>query len=269
MKLIEYCIYIIVCLLLNPNDGNPGMNNGSVTIMSYNIHYAINMNGEYNLLDIAETINSSQVDIAGLQEIKDSLMADELSKLTGLNVIFCPSLDRNDGYGDAILSRFPMKLIGSYSIPSASSSRYQVTCVEIDIPGKTPELFNKVRLINTHFDWLKTLGSEKARLASVDLIEDAFFYDGIKSNMVTFLTADLNSLPESDVLNSLYSYGWINTITEDKNFFTHSSVNPTKQIDYILYRIEGNVNFHVKNYYVDYGNKSSDHLPLIMEIYFD
>ncbi len=228
--------------------------------MSYNIPYGKRINGVFSLENIAEVIKKADPDIVGLQEISDSLMTEKLGELTGMRAVFGPSLGRSNGYGDAILSKYPFKWVANHSIPSASSSRYQAMAIDVDLSDISEDL-GKIRVINTHFDWLKTIGSEYARLTTIDIIEEAFFKN--QDNLPSVLTGDLNSTPDSDVIMKLERYGWIN-YTDGNTYYTHNSVNPNKQIDYILYRQKDE--WRVKNFFIMYGEESSDHLPVVMDL---
>lgn len=227
-----------------------------VRVMSYNTHYCVGMDGKKNCAAIAEVIKKADPDIVGLQEIADQTMAEKLERLTGMHVVFGESLP---GYGDAILSKYPFEYLGNYSIPSASASRYQVMAALIDFSAKSQEI-GKVRLINTHFDWLNTPGSRHARLATVDMIEEVYFKE--PTVPTTILTGDLNSLPDRDVIRRLEKYGWINS-SANGTYYTAPSVKPTSQIDYILYRAGSD--WKVSKFQVMYGELSSDHLPVVAD----
>lgn len=231
----------------------------SIRIMSYNIHYGIGMDDIYSLENIANVIKKADPDLVGLQEIKDSLMTEELGKLTGMKAVFGPSLGTSKGYGDAILSKYPFESAGNLSIPSASPSRYQAMAVDVDFTHKSTSL-GKIRLINTHFDWLSTIGSEQARLATVDVIVQAFCNTTV---LPTVLTGDFNSKPDSELLKKFEKYGWIN-YQKGGPYKTHNSTRPQYQIDYILFK--SNHRWKVKNNFVMYGEESSDHLPIVMDI---
>lgn len=250
---------LLTLLLAGNGNAVDSVINGHIRVMSYNIHYGIGMDGIYSLDNIAEVIKKADPDLVGLQEIGDSLMAAELGRLTGMNVVFGPSLGKMDGYGDAILSKYPFKWVGNESIPSASSSRYQAMAIDIDFSGKSSKL-GVVRFINTHFDWLSTIGSEYARLASVDVIEQAFLKD---STIPAILTGDLNAIPDSDVLKKLASVGWVNH-QHGGPYKTIDSIEPKRQIDYVLYR--RNHQWKVENAFVMYGEESSDHLPIVLDL---
>ena len=104
-----------------------------IKVMSYNIHYGIGMDEKVDLARIAKVISDQNPDIVGLQEIGDSTMAAELGRLIGMKFVFGQSLGRADGYGDAVLSKHHFNWVNNYSIPSASSSRYQAMGVDVDL----------------------------------------------------------------------------------------------------------------------------------------
>ena len=237
----------------------PAVVTAQIRVMSYNTHYCIGMDNKNSLKGIAEVIRKADPDIAGLQEIGDSLMAEEIGRLTGMKVVFGPSLGRMNGYGDAILSKYPFEWEGNHAIPSASSSRYQAMAVKIDFSAKSKEI-GTVRLINTHFDWLGTIGSRHARVATVDVIEEAFFKGPV---IPTILTGDLNTEPGSEVMDKLKKYGWYDC-SAGGIYYTRSSVNPTKQIDYVLCRPANQ--WKVNKVHVMTGELSSDHLPIVADL---
>ena len=130
----------------------------AVTTLSYNVHYAVGMDGKTDLARIARVIRDSKAGIVGLQEIGSKAMAKELGRLACMAFVFGRSKEKDSQYGDAILCRYPFTYVGNESIPSASSSRYQAMAVDVDVS----EVFGEgasVRFVNTHFDWLKTIGS--------------------------------------------------------------------------------------------------------------
>ncbi len=226
-------------------------------VMSYNIHYGIGMDKVYDLERIAKVITDQDPDIVGLQEIGDSIMAATLGKLTGMHYVFGPSKKSMKGYGDAVLSKHPFIWVGNYSIPSASSSRYQVMGVDVDLSsiyGKN----TKVRFLNTHFDWTQSIGSQEARMATVDVIERGFFKESV---LPSILTGDLNAIPNSEPLKKLNKKGWITNKPRSK-LFTIPVLNPKRQIDYVLVRPRKD--WKIIDAKVLDEPVASDHLPIIM-----
>eukprot|EP01006_Ploeotia_vitrea_P066971 TRINITY_DN96131_c0_g1_i1.p1 TRINITY_DN96131_c0_g1~~TRINITY_DN96131_c0_g1_i1.p1 ORF type:complete len:288 (-),score=14.95 TRINITY_DN96131_c0_g1_i1:67-930(-) len=96
-----------------------------VTIVSYNIHSGVGMDGQYDLERIAELINQYSPDIVALQELEinrkhqktrrwsvkhSDNQAEKLSELCGLPYhCFACAITCNDGdFGIAVLSKFPL-----------------------------------------------------------------------------------------------------------------------------------------------------------------
>ena len=245
-------------------------------VLSYNIHYGVGMDGKKDLDRIAELINTLHPDIVGLQEVSDSAMVDALAQKTSMLGVFGASTEEEPPnlyhlldipvpaaqlhYGDGILSRYPFQYNGNISLPSASSSRYEAMCIDVDIT-KEGGKEHKVRFITTHFDYLKTIGSTMAREASVDVIEEAFIDD--TAGFAYILTGDLNAPPNSTVLKRLEQKGWMQ---EDfgKELLTIPSVSPVKQIDYVLVRPK--TKWRIIDVRVIEEEMASDHRPILMTL---
>ena len=231
----------------------------ALRVMSYNIHYAVGMDGETDLERIADVIKRQSPDVVGLQEIGNKAMADELGRLTGMRSVFGPSKGSDSGYGDAVLSRLPFRYVGNESIPSASSSRYQAMAVDVD----TSELHGDgatLRLVNTHFDWTDSIGSQEARRAAVDVVERAFCEDAPGP---VILTADLNAAPGSPPLADLEARGW-RLSRLGQPMLTHGAPDPTQQIDYVLVRPARA--WRAIEAFVPDEPVASDHYPVVMDL---
>lgn len=245
-------------------------------VLSYNIHYGVGMDAKKDLNRIAELINGLDPDIVGLQEVSDSAMVATLAQKTNMFGVFGASTEEEPPnlyqlldipvpvaqlhYGDGILSKYPFEYIGNLSIPSASSSRYEAMCIDVDITKKGAKE-QSIRFITTHFDYLKTIGSTLAREASVEVIEEAFINDTVGVGYI--LTGDLNATPNSSVLERLEKKGWVQ---EDfgKELLTIPSVSPTKQIDYVLVRPK--IKWRIIDVRVIEEVQASDHRPILMTL---
>ncbi|MEM6672427.1 MAG: endonuclease/exonuclease/phosphatase family protein, partial [Planctomycetota bacterium] len=226
-------------------------------VMSYNIHYGVGMDGDLDLARIAAIISAEAPDIVGLQEIGDRAMAEELSRLTGMAVVFGPSKGSDEAYGDAVLCRHPFEWVGNLSVPSASSSRYQAMAIDVDVsslygPGRA------VRFVNTHFDWTDSIGSEESRRASVTVIERAFCGDLGGPGL---LAGDLNATPDSAPLRDLREAGW-HLPDVGQPMATHGAPDPTQQIDYVLVRPREA--WRVDDVRVLDEPVASDHYPVVL-----
>jgi len=230
-----------------------------LVMMSYNIHYGVGMDKKLDLGRIAAVITSQNPDIVGLQEIGSKAMADELSRLTGMPVVFGPSKGSGDAYGDAVLCRLPFQWVGNLAIPSASSSRYQALAVDIDL-SSLYGAGSTVRFINTHFDWTDSVGSQEARRASVKVIERGLCAD---IPPLAILAGDLNAVPESAPLLDLERAGW-HLPRLGQPMYTHGAPNPTKQIDYVLVRPQSA--WRILGAQVVDEPVASDHYPVVLTI---
>jgi len=245
-------------------------------VLSYNIHYGVGMDSKKDLIRIADVINRLNPDLVGLQEVSDSIMTETISQLTDMVGVFGASIEKETPnlyhlldipvpksqlfYGDAILSKYPFQYIGNLSIPSASSSRYEAMCIDVDFSGKYGEE-TVVRFITTHFDYLKAIGSKLARKASVEVIETAFINGG--TDMPYILTGDLNATPQSAPIKLLEEKGWIKG-DSGKEFPTIPSISPRKQIDYVLVRPKSR--WRIIDIHVVEEGMASDHRPIMMTL---
>ncbi|WP_282162171.1 endonuclease/exonuclease/phosphatase family protein [Ulvibacterium marinum] len=248
----------------------------TIKVLSYNIHYGVGMDGKKDLERIAGVINTINPDIVGLQEVKDSTMMAALGQLTNMHDVFGASTEKETPnlyrlldipvpasqlhYGDGILSKYPFDYVGNVSIPSASSSRYEAMCINVDLSKKSSEK-SMVRFITTHFDYLNTIGSQMARKAAVEVIEAAFITKD--SDRAYIMTGDLNATPESEVLNVLEHKGWQKG-DFDEELPTVPSNTPRKQIDYVLVRPKER--WKVIDVRVIDEPMASDHLPILMTL---
>lgn len=248
----------------------------TIKVLSYNIHYGVGTDSKKDLQRIADVINRHNPDIVGLQEVHDSLMITELSKLTNMKGVFGPSMKKEAPnlykllnitvpesqlyYGDGILSKHPFKYIGNVFIPSASSSRYEAMCVDVDL-SQIYGSDNAVRFITTHFDYLETVGSQLAREATVEVIERTFFNDSLV--LPAILTGDFNVTPQSKPIKLLEKRGWIYE-NLNENLFTVPVKNPKKQIDYIMPRPKKR--WKILDVEVINETLASDHLPVLMTL---
>jgi endonuclease/exonuclease/phosphatase family metal-dependent hydrolase len=247
-----------------------------IRVLSYNIHYGVGMDSKKDLKRIADVINRLNPDIVGLQEVADSAMTATISQLSGMLGVFGASTEIEPPnlyylldipvpksqlfYGDAVLSKYPFKYRGNLSIPSASSSRYEAMCIDVNFSEKYGEE-TIVRFITTHFDYLKTIGSNYAREAAVEVIETAFFNDTL--DIPYILTGDLNATPGSAPLKLLEQKGWV---LEDggKALPTVPSISPRKQIDYVLVRPKKR--WRIVDVSVIEEDLASDHCPILMTL---
>ncbi len=108
----------------------------TLKVMTYNIHHANPPSKEkdstIDLKAVAAVINNAGPDLVALQEIDannaragmDINEAKELARLTGMNYYFTRSIwFRNGAYGNAVLSRLPIRDTMRYELPAAPGVR--------------------------------------------------------------------------------------------------------------------------------------------------
>ena len=135
-------------------------------------------------------------DIIGLQEVvrrKDRSQADELTDGLDYHVFFGPArpLDDSAEYGNAILSRYPIKSQRIAALPTLGVDEPRsIAVVEIESPG------GPLTILCTHLSWRLDHGfvREKQVLAIADAIDGA---------IPAILLGDFNAAPESTEIRFL------------------------------------------------------------------
>lgn len=223
-------------------------------IMTYNIRYGKGIDGRVDLNEIAKVIEEANVDIVGLQEVEESsprsrfinqtrYLAEEL----GMYAVFGPAISIGPyGYGNAILSRFP---ILSFTIHPVSSSREHRNFIkgEISIGG------HPITFISTHLGL-----SHEERLRHVEKIVDII----AEETRPLFIVGDFNSTPDSLEVKKMRAY------VDDTHRkggsdprYTFASDNLQYRIDYIFTCTRSSV-IHTEII----ESFASDHLPVLTEV---
>lgn len=125
-------------------------------ILTYNVHGCVGLDGKNSPDRIARVIARQNADVVALQEIDVGRnrsgkidQAEMIARKLGMVFHFQPSLSLEDGkYGNAILSRYPLKMIRMGPLPRLRARRLfeprGALWVEIDVSGI------KVNLITSH-----------------------------------------------------------------------------------------------------------------------
>jgi len=172
----------------------------SVSLMTYNVHSSIGTDGKLSPLRIAEVIDRCNPDIVALQELDAGLERTE--KIDQAHVIaatlkmsyhFHSSIQMEEGgYGNAILSRFPVRLIQAGGVPTTPCQgcfeRRGAVWVRFEIEGGT------LQVITTHFGLNKT-----ERLDQAAAIMGPEWLGHPECQAPAILCGDFNALPGSAV----------------------------------------------------------------------
>ncbi len=216
---------------------------GRLRVLAYNIHHGEGTDGKVDLERIARVIRDARPDLVALNEVDRGVkrtnqidQPKELARLTQMQVIFERNIVYQGGdYGNAVLSRLPIKRHQNHALPSFYKGEQRgVLEVEVEPPGgKETILF-----LATHLDYRP---DDKERQASVKKIEELLGDGpgdlGDRSGRPVLLAGDLNANPDSEVLK-LFRRTWTVAASREKTL-TYPSKEPTKQIDYVLFRPAG------------------------------
>jgi len=201
----------------------------SIKVMSFNIHHGANSENLGTLDKMAELIKSSGADIVGLQEV-DSVckrsgnvdQAKYLGEKSGLYYTFVKHFSYDGGsYGQALLSRFPIKSTHNERLPVYSST----TNAEVALLVSSLSLSKNVNLnvAVAHLDYR----NEASRVKQVDTLHKIL--KTYKEKLI--LMGDMNATAESETMLQLTKEF---DLTQQPQQFTFPAKDPTKKIDYIL-----------------------------------
>jgi endonuclease/exonuclease/phosphatase family metal-dependent hydrolase len=165
---------------------------------TYNVRACRGTDGHRSEERVAKIIAALEVDVIGLQELdrnrRRSGRVDQarvLAEILGWHGYFHPALRMGDEeYGDAILSRYPMRLRQARELPSVRTRLCPESRAAIWMEIETPR--GKVQVINTH------LGiGRRERLMQTELLVGPDWLGRVEPGDPLVLLGDFNSLPGS------------------------------------------------------------------------
>lgn len=204
----------------------------TLRVLSYNIHHGEGIDGKLDLERIAKIISSVKPDLVALQEVDQKTSRTnevdqpaELAKLTKMKVVFGPNIEFGGGkYGNAVLSRFPVKQSKNHALPNfADGEQRGVLEVALTLPDSDQTL----KLFATHFDHRR---DDRERIASARKVNELIQGNPSQS---AILAGDLNDTIGSEALKIL-DRQWTRPNPEEMP--TIPVTKPARQIDFILTR---------------------------------
>jgi endonuclease/exonuclease/phosphatase family metal-dependent hydrolase len=250
---------------------NHGADSKTLTLMSYNVHGCTGMDGNMATQRIARVIARYNPDIIALQELDVGRLrsgkidqAEMIARKLEMKYHFHPAFRwKDEQYGNAILSRYPMALIKSGALPKleAKGQRHEsrgVLWVSVEFEGK------KIQVLNTHLSL-----SPRERDLQVDALLSQEWLQHPDCRGPVILCGDFNSLPRSSVYRKICHklYDSQAVLAGHRPRSTWFGHYPVSRIDYVFI----NSNFHVQSITVprtELEKVASDHLPLITELDF-
>ena len=234
-----------------------------VSLVQWNLHIGLDMTWRFNLKRQADVLNKLDGDIVVLNEVDKNCprtgyvdMTKELATLTGMcfSQFAGARINPPDGlYGNAILSRYRMEMVGSWLIPAAPDETRGMTLVKICSP-------NPFLLAITHLNFRNTPEENLLRVQAVTKIDEL-----IKANnpgkLPVVLTGDFNCYPGSDPVNKLAELGW----TLEKPIPSFPSKKPVSMIDH-LYLESADKRVETADRIGIDEKIASDHIPVINKL---
>ena len=230
----------------------------TIRVLSYNIHHGEGIDGKLDLPRIARVMTAVRPDLVALQEVdrhtQRSKQLDQpaiLARLTGMKILFEQNIAFQGGdYGNAILSRFPIKTYRNHKLPNHDQGE-QRGVLEAEI--LLPKGHGSLVLWATHLDHRP---DPTERLASARVLEKIV---RAKGETVGLLAGDLNSQLSGQVL-PIFLRSWTNS-NGLKPQATVPVKKPKRQIDFVLYRPQQR--WRVKSVKVLEEQIASDHRAIL------
>ena len=243
----------------NPSDRVPAV------LVSYNIHIGRGMDKIYNLSRTAAVLRKSGAETIVLNEVdvktQRSNGDDQAACLAGMlkmNFVFGRAFTRHDGvYGNAVLSRHPIKQVALIDLPANQKESRSALVVKILAP-------RPYYIIATHFTNRQTPEMETARNRSVDLIAQHLRREKWAPAV---LCGDLNAKHNSSTVKRLQEQGF--TIVNDLSgrALTFPANKPRILLDYFCLYPAGAA--EIRSFRVLDETVASDHRPIRTELIFN
>lgn len=239
---------------LAQEEERPMSDTPTLRVLSYNIHHGEGTDGKFDLERLAEVIRSARPDLVALQEVDRETersggidQAAVLGELTGLHHTFGQARPYQGGdYGQAILSRFPISDAKVHVLPSKLEVEPRIiTETTVDIEGA------KLVFLCTHLQHDDAAMREAQASKIVELFGD--------TKLPLILAGDFNAEQDSRPLEILSER--LTIATADRSLRTFPATDPSKQIDFILYR-PGDRFRTVEAMVID-EKVASDHRPVL------
>ena len=239
----------------------------NIRIATYNICSCRNFekgllpNQPFDVRAVADTLRELNADIVGLNEVFDKgegecvEQSERLRALAGYPFsYFSPAW--KGIYGNALLSRFPIRSVKTVAVPAPSpadrphtqTAYYEdraVLCAVLDIG-------QPITLLVTHFG-LNPCEQERMAQTLCKLIDE--------SNYPVLLTGDFNVSPQAPLLAPIYER--LKSVAKEcgNTQFTFATYQPRITIDYLFIPKQARVrSFEVRSYC------TSDHFPCVAEL---
>ncbi|HEY9375939.1 MAG TPA: endonuclease/exonuclease/phosphatase family protein [Jiangellaceae bacterium] len=230
---------------------------------TFNIHHGVGMDGRLDLERVAQTIESLDADVIGLQEVdrrfgERSQFLDQprvLSRRLGMRLAYGPALDLEPlhageprrRYGNAVLSRYPIVRRRNMTLPrTAAVEQRALLRARIDLGDRVVDAYT------THLE-AHDKGQRALQAAAVATTLAS-------SDRPCLLLADLNARPdgvEMAAIAAVLDDAWTVGTGHGR---THPATAPTRRIDAVLHSAD-----LVATAAWVVATTASDHRPVVVE----
>jgi endonuclease/exonuclease/phosphatase family metal-dependent hydrolase len=238
----------------------------SIRVVTYNVHSCVGLDGKISTRRIARVIAQCNPDIVALQELdvrrkrtdgRDQ--AEEIARVLNMSFHFHPAIRlEEEQYGDAILSRFPMRLVHSGLLPGGVSQLFEprgALWVELKIGNRL------LQVINTHLGLL-----EQERLEQVQALLGEEWLSHPECREPIIICGDMNFGPRSRAYRLLAGHVRdVQLVGPRRPSATYPSRWPVVRIDHIFVRGQMEV-LRTEPSRTTLARRASDHLPLIADL---
>jgi endonuclease/exonuclease/phosphatase family metal-dependent hydrolase len=235
-------------------------------VVTYNVHSCIGLDGKLSPQRIARVIAQCDPDVVALQELdvgrrrtQGRDQAEEIARELNMTSQFFPTIKlAEEQYGDAILSRFPMRLVRSDLLPGAASPLVEprgALWVAVTV-GES-----EVQVLNTHLGL-----SARERLEQVTALLGSDWLGHPDCREPLIFCGDMNFGPRSKPYRMLAQrLRDVQLEQTGRPSGTFPSRRPLVRIDHIFvqgpFRVLAAGSVHTR-----LAVRSSDHLPLMAEL---
>lgn len=237
-------------------------------VMTYNVHSCAGMDGKFSPLRIARVIEQFNPDIVALQELdvghrrsNHTDQAQVIADILEMDHFFSPAIAmEEEQYGDAILSRFGMRLVKRDILPGHEPGGYReprgALWVEIDIGSR------KLHVLNTHLGL--TFGERQQQIETL-LGDEWLNSDAFLSRAI--FCGDFNFSPRSKLYRQCRE-ALKPAVPSAEPQGTYCGRYPFIHIDHIFFQGDLRLTECITGD-TDLARIASDHRPLIAEFQFD
>jgi endonuclease/exonuclease/phosphatase family metal-dependent hydrolase len=246
----------------------PAAESNFLRIMTYNVHYCVGMDRKISVERVARVIRTYRPDVVAIQELDIAKHRSgridqvcEIARLLEMDCHFHPAWQiEEEMQGDAVLSRYPMRLVRSAALPSDPKRMALRPRGALWVELEFAE--TKIQLINTHLD---VLPAQQRFQAESLLGPDWLSHPDCRLPII--LCGDFNFGPRSRIFERLAS-----RLRDVQKELDGHRPHPTwragtvrRRIDHIF--LSDNlkpIRIHVPR--TELARSASDHLPLIADI---